>query len=54
MVMPNGRRMKLTLFRVQTRYEDVTLIPEDMTCELSTDVTKNEFILAYTPEKKDL
>ncbi len=54
---PNGEigRYRLTVFRVETRYEDgtpedVVRIKPDMTCELNPDdSSKNEFIIGFMP-----
>lgn len=54
--MPNGDVLVAVVMRVQDRYENgapenLTYIPDDMTCELSEDVSKNEFVIAYVTRK---
>jgi hypothetical protein len=49
-----GRMYDLVVLRVQSRYEDgtpedVTVLKNDMTVELSTDQARNEFVTAYLP-----
>lgn len=51
----DGVHYLATVMRVQHRYEDgtpedVTIIKDEMTIELSTDPTNNEFIIVYVKE----
>lgn len=50
-----NQRHKLHIFRIESRYEDgtpevVRLIKDTQTCELSTDITMNNFFTAYVPD----
>jgi hypothetical protein len=47
----------LVILRVQSTYEngtpeDLTLITDDLVCELSEDSSKNKFITAYVPKNQ--
>lgn len=55
-ILENGEILKVSLFRIESRYEDgtpenLTLIKENMTVELSNDPEKNYFLIAYVNEK---
>ena len=53
--LPSGESLVCVVARIQTRYEngmpeDVTLIPDDMTVELSDDKKNNQFMMVYVRE----